>query len=557
LNREFATHPAETGNARGRLQDAVSNIRRMLTQNPQQWRVLGACVLAVSCTAIDPSFLGLTSAEVQAALREANSTAPLQLAVEYLILGILALIGGTAGDILGRRRMLLIGLTGICLTNLAGIITVGTPAHATVHRLDLVADALVIPMSVAIITLAFDGMQRTFAFGALFGLRSVALLAGSAMGYWAGVFDVRPLAFVPVIALSLIALRLVARHVRESAATNAVRGTTVVFNLILLVTAFMIAFFALLGSASLLREGAVVAVAFGAVVVLAATTRWWVKRMRYLLNWESYKPRDVLVAILAGMLMTGVQGAFLHEFWTFTRDFQGIDWFRASLRLAPYVLGILTGSLLIVQIATRFGPRNAIAGGMALMAIGLLCLALLQLDASYWLMLLPIFVMGLGFGIATPIRAQVILSAPPRELVGASASVNTATGQLGNALGIAAASVVVMRLADNSFLNDLRAIGADLAAVEEAARSLPDYADRAATATYFQAPEVLSQVMALDYTAAWANGLVQLFLGFGILMLAGALVVYAVKSRGAPHATPRGEVQTAGVPPLNQSDLSA
>jgi DHA2 family multidrug resistance protein-like MFS transporter len=544
--------------------EAITRILQALTGSRQNWRILGACVLAVICTAIDPAFLGLTSAEVQAFLREPQSNAPLLVAIEFLILGIIALISGTAGDVIGRRRVLLVGLAGICITNVAGIVTVGTPAYLQVHRLNLVTDAMVVPMSVAIVTLAFDGPQRTFAFGAIFGLRSAALLIGSVMGYWSGVLDVRELAFVPVIVLSLVSIWLVARHVPESAATQAVRGTAAVFNLILLVTAFMIAFFVLLGSAFLLREGAIVAMvvmAFGTVIVLSVTARWWVKRLRYLLSWENFSPRDVAIAILVGMLMAGVQGAFLHEFWTFSREFQGIDWFRASLRIAPYVVGILIGSLIIVQVSQRLGARLALTAGMCLMAISLLCMALLQLDAPYWLLFGPIFLMGLGFGIATPIRAQIILTAPPRELVGASASVNTATGQLGNALGIAAASVVVMRLADNSFLNDLRAMGVGQEMLDATARALPDYLQRAIEPTYAQAPAVLAQVVALDYANAWTDGLGQLFLGFGILMLAGAIVVYLAKSRSAPHAlaeaSPQSEVQAASNPSLNQSDISA
>lgn len=504
-------------------------LRAFFKQDPRTLYLLYACVIATIATAIDPPFLSLTSHEVQAFLRETDSSAPLIVAVEFLAIAVMTLVGGTIGDLYGRRRILLIGLATILTMNMLGALTLGTPIYQTLHRLNIVAGACVLSMCVAIVALAFDVALRPFAFGMLFGLRSVAMLVSSIFTYLLESAHLEWVSFVPVIVISAVAMVVVAQRVTESAADTASKKALAFVNLLLLGIIFVVSFL-ILSAVSLLTNMLLVLLIIGALGLTGATVRWWVQRRRMYTSKDIFTSRDVVIAILAGMLISGIQGAFLFEFWTFNAEVQGISWFFNSLRIAPYVIGLLLGSALVLQVARRLGVRGTLAGGMALMALGMLCMAFIRGDSAYIWMLLPIFLMGAGFGLAAPVRAQVVLSAPPVNLVGASAAVNNATGLLGYALGIAISSGIVMRLADASMVGTLQDAGIAPDTIEKVMAALPDYVTRAAQATYALLPEA-AKIVPIDYAGAWMDGLSQLYLRFGLAMLIGAGIVFFVKSR--------------------------
>lgn len=514
-------------------------IHAFFQQDRRTLYLLYACVLAVVCTTIDPPFFSLTSQEVQAFLRETDSSAPLIVAVEFLAIAVMTLAGGTMGDLYGRRRILLIGLGTIFAMNVLGIFTLGTPAYFTIHRLNVVAGACVLSMCVANVALAFENSLRPFAFGMLFGLRSVAVVLSSTFTYWFERWGVKWLSFVPVIVLSAVSVVLVLRYVTDSSAGAASRKSLAFVNLLLLGIVFVSAFL-ILSAVSLLTNVLLALLVVISLLLTGATVRWWVQRRQYYAANDIFSSRDVAITIVAGMLISGIQGAFLFEFWTFNAEVLGFNWFFNSLRVAPYVIGLLLGSVLVLQVAQRLGVRGTLAGGMVMMAAGLLAMSLIRADTPYILMLLPIFIMGIGFGLATPVRAQVVLSAPPANLIGAAAAVNHATGQLGYALGIAIASGYVMRLADASMLGALQEAGIDPQTIDKIVASLPDYATRAAQATYAVLPQV-AQIVPIDYASAWMDGLSNMYLAFGLAMLIGAVVVFFVKSRmGLPAQQPAG-----------------
>jgi MFS family permease len=520
------TPPAVTAPLKAQV---AARIREFLSQDRRDLRLLLACVIAVLCTAVDPTYFSLTSDEVQAFLRETDSSAPLVIAVEYLAIAVMTLVLGTTGDLIGRRRLMLIGLVTILLANFLGALTLGTPAYLLMHRINIVAGACVLSMCVAIVALSFSNTLRPFAFGMIFGFRSVALLLSSSMTYFAVQLNVQALSFVPVVAMCVLAIVLVNRFVQESRADEDNPRSMAFVNLARLGAVFATAF-VILTSRSLLNNMIVALLIIGILGITAYVVRWWTQRRQSFDHTAIFTGRDVALAIVAGMLISGIQGAFLFELWTFNSLVQSMHWFVNSLRLVPYVIGVLAGSFLVLQVTQRLGARRSLAGGMGLMAVGMLCMSLIRSDASYAWMLVPIFLIGFGFGLSTPVRAQVVLSAPPENLIGAAAAVNNATGLLGYAIGIAISSGLVMRVADSSMLGALQDAGVDPLTLDKVVAALPDYVTRATQATYEVLPQVL-QSAGIDYAGAWMDGLSNMYLVFGIALLLGAAVVYFGKTR--------------------------
>ncbi len=165
--------------------------------------------------------------------------------------------------------------------------------------------------------------------------------------------------------------------------------------------------------------------------------------------------RDTGFAILAGIVLFMGEGAFLYQLTAFFQNIWDMGPAQAGVSFTPFVVGLLLGSFLVARLALRFGARRIIAGGFVVMGASMVWLSFVQVESSYWFLLVPITLIGFGFGLASPARTQVVLSAPPVDLSGSAGAVNTATGQLGYALGVVLSSILVTQLADFAFLKPL------------------------------------------------------------------------------------------------------
>ena len=120
------------------------------------------------------------------------------------------------------------------------------------------------------------------------------------------------------------------------------------------------------------------------------------------------------------------QGAFLYQFTAFFQNVQDMSVVVTGLTFTPYLIGLLIGSFLVARLALRFRARRIIAGGFVVMGFSLVWMSFVQVETSYWFLLVPITLIGFGVGLALPARTQVVLSAPPPELAGSAAAINRA-----------------------------------------------------------------------------------------------------------------------------------
>ena len=255
--------------------------------------------------------------------------------------------------------------------------------------------------------------------------------------------------------------------------------------------------------------------------------------------------RDVGFAIVAGVVLFMGQGAFFYQFTTFFQDVQNMTVVQAGLAFLPFVVGLLAGSFLVARLALRFGARRIIAGGFVVMGISMVWMSFVQVETSYWFLLVPITLIGFGFGLATPARTQVVLSAPPPELAGSAAAINTAAGQSGYALGVVLSSILVTQLADFAFLKPLAEAGVPEEVLTQIKAALPSIFSRTASSQYPNVPQAVLDMASASYDQAFATGMGQMFLACALLMFLAAGAIYWGMHRG---------LRAAARPPLISSD---
>lgn len=509
----------------------IGFIFKALGRDPKALRVLFACTLAMMTTTLEPAFLTLSSPEIQSRLRLPENRAPIYVAVAFLTLAVLTLIGGTTGDLFGRKLVMVVGLAGLTAANLLAAFTLGTPQFVIADGLSVVTAILVIPMSIAIVTTAFEPALRPIAYGMLFGFQGIGLVLGPSLGGLFESWGIPRVSFIPVLVVGILALWHVIRHVSESRAPKAIRRASAVINILLLAGVFFLVYL-LIGSRSLLSSWMPLLLAGGALLILLVFIRWLIKRVRYFRGVELFTGRDTALAILAGVVLSFGSGAFFYQIATFFQDIQDMPPVLAGIAVTPYIIGLLIGSFLIARLALRLGARRIIVFGLVSIGIGSIWMSFLQVDSPYWFFVAPMIMMGFGFGIAGPARTQVVLAAPPPDLVGSAAAINTAAGQSGYALGVVLSSVLVTQLADAAFLRSLPGAGVFEATQQQIKDSLPSIVTRAMAGDYPNLPPPLLALANSTYREAFTTGLGQTYLVFALVTLITAVVIFFGMRRG-------------------------
>jgi DHA2 family multidrug resistance protein-like MFS transporter len=120
----------------------------------------------------------------------------------------------------------------------------------------------------------------------------------------------------------------------------------------------------------------------------------------------------------------------------------GLSPLEAGLWTVPWAAGFIVGSMLTPLIVRRISPASAIAGGLALAAVGFGLLAQVSGDSSLPTLVTGSVVLALGLAPVFTLAADLMVGAAPPERAGAAAGISETSSEFGGALGIAVLGVV-------------------------------------------------------------------------------------------------------------------
>lgn len=149
--------------------------------------------------------------------------------------------------------------------------------------------------------------------------------------------------------------------------------------------------------------------------------------------------RSFSAGLVASTVFFGATGALFLTLSIHLQSGTGRSAWQTGLVILPYALGSLVTSGLGVALAARAGRVLLITGSTVLaLSQGLLWQTVRGgADPGYWRLALPLFVGGLGLGLAAPILVNVVLAGVPGKDAGAAGGVLSTVNQLGGAAGIA------------------------------------------------------------------------------------------------------------------------
>ena len=415
----------------------------MTTQDPRRWRALALVCAAFFMTVLDVTIVTVALPSIKSALHVSDTTVQWVLIAYTIAFGGLLLLGGRAADLLGRRRMFMLGVlvfsAASLVCGLAGSISVLVAAR-TVQGLGA---AVVSPATLAIITTTFEeGAERNKAlgiWGAMGGGGSAAgvLFGGILTKYlgWEWIFFVN----VPVGALVLALTRPI---VRESRAEG-VRGfdvggaITVTGGLALLVYAISKA------PTSGWSSARTIGLLIGAGALLLAFAAIELRHRQPLVPFRIFRTKTLAGANVASFLLGAVIFANFFVLTLYVQQVLGYSALKTGLTFLATAGTVVVVAGVAQALVTRIGVRPVLTVGLALVAAAMFWYAQIPVHGSYVSDLLPGYLL-MGFGLAfsfIPVSIAALAGVQHHESGLASGLLNT-TQQIGGALGVAIASTV-------------------------------------------------------------------------------------------------------------------
>jgi EmrB/QacA subfamily drug resistance transporter len=411
--------------------------------DPHRWQALAVVCVAMFMTVLDVSIVNVALPSIKNSLDVGESSLQWVLIAYTITFGGLLLLGGRAADLLGRRRMFMIGMGLFAAASLACGFAGSIGVLVAARAVQGIGAAIVSPATLSIITTTFEeGSERNKAlgiWGAMGGSGAAAgvLFGGILTKYagWEWVFFVN----VPVAVLVLALTRAVVRESRVSGMRGFDIGgaSTITASLALLV--YGISKAPDVGWSSARTIGFLIA----AAVLLAAFLVIETRHPAPMMPFDIFRTKTVTGANVAGFLLGAVVFANFFLLTLYVQQVLHYSALKTGLTFLATAGTVIPVAGLSQALVTKFGPRPVMAIGLVLITAGMVWYSQIPVHASFASDLLPGYLMvGVGMAFSfIPMSIAALAGVRPDEAGLASGLINTSQ-QIGGALGVAIAATV-------------------------------------------------------------------------------------------------------------------
>ena len=354
-----------------------------------------------------------------------------------LILAALLLPVGAIGDRWGRKPVLLAGLGTFLVANLVAALSNSTGLMIAARMLAGAGAAMIMPVTLSVITSSFPPEDRPRAIGIWSGFAG----SGGMIGLFVSSFTVDVFSwrwsFALPIALALVALVLTLRAVPNSREHAKHRFDTVGSILSALTIGGLV-----LGVHEGPERGwghpvTIGGLAVGAAALLAFAV-WEQHNSAPLLDLSAFRDRGLASGTLTLTIVFAVMFGIFLVLFPFFQAVLGWSALRSAAGMLPMAVAMMPLSTVAPRIAARFGSRNTMLLGVVTFSAGLVIMALQASVSGGYLSVLPgLIVIGLGMGLTMTPSTTAITETLPDDKQGVASALNDTSRELGGALGMA------------------------------------------------------------------------------------------------------------------------
>jgi EmrB/QacA subfamily drug resistance transporter len=354
-----------------------------------------------------------------------------------LTFAVLLLTGAALGDRFGRRRLLAVGLTLFTAASAAAALAPTATALVVARAAQGVGGAIVLPLTLTVISSAVPKEKRTVALGIWGGVSGLAVALGPVVGgaivdgiSWHWIFWVN----VPFgIALVPLVLRRLDESYGGASSSLDLRG------LALASAGLFGVVWGVVRSQELgWSSGEVVFALAAGTVGVALFLIWELTTDSPMLPLRLFADRTFAAANAATFLMyVGFFGAvfLITQYWQFAHGYSPLG---AGLRILPWTVMPIVIAPIGAHVAARIGERPLLITGLALMAFSVIWLGAVSTPTAPYTSILPALLVG-GFGSSlfwAP-AASIVLSSVGEGEEGIASGANNAIRELGGVFGVA------------------------------------------------------------------------------------------------------------------------
>jgi MFS transporter, DHA2 family, methylenomycin A resistance protein len=374
----------------------------------------------------------------------------------------LLLAGGSIGDLLGHKPVV---MTGLLVFGVASLACGGAPSTGFLVAGRVVQGAgaaLLLPGTLAIISDAFPGRgEQARAIGVWAGVGSLALPAGPLLGGllvqgpgWRWVFW----ANVPVVLLAaLVAAPVVHPDVAHIGSGTGLRRLDVAGTLLAALTLAALVLGVIRAGRAGLDGGVSVAVVVGGLALLGFLLAERRAPSPMLPLGLFRRPAFSTANAVAGAMNLGTLG-LLFVLMLYLQRVQGRSALEAGVAVIPLLAPLSLLAPFAGRLTARLGSRLPMAGGLLIAALGIALLARVQAHSGFAAVLPGLLLWGIGLGLLTPAVVAAAVGAVPGDRAGLASAVNNTSRQAGGAIGIAAFGALAGKPTAPGFVAGLHAV---------------------------------------------------------------------------------------------------
>jgi EmrB/QacA subfamily drug resistance transporter len=445
-------------------------------RSSKRWWALATVAVGVSIIVMDATVVNVALPVIIEDLGLTATQAEWMNAIYSLIFAALLLTVGKVGDLYGRRRLFLVGITLFTLASVgAGLAGTGQLLIAA-RFAQGVGAAMILPATLSTVNAMFHGRERAIAF-AVWGSTIGGMAAlGPLVGGWLTTDFTWRWAFWINVPIGLLVIAGILWAVPETRDDKAIPGLDLIGVLLSSVGLGAIVYALIEGQKygwGRQADGSVspVAIAMAVGVLLMVAFVWWQRRRAAqhrpaLVDLGLMGVRSFRFGSLAALIVALGEFGLLFTLPLLLQNSLGYSALGTGWLIVSLAVGTFLVSGMTPQLTARYGARTVVRTGLATEAIAVAGLAVtLTASISGWLIATWLFLYGVGVGMATAQLTSVILADIPVNQSGQASGLQSTFRQLGSALGVAILGSLLIGTLGHSTQSNLTDAGVPAASV--------------------------------------------------------------------------------------------